>query len=330
MGNILSQAFGGVIAAGVLRRMEGVRGLRAWRWLFIIEGACTIFFALIGFILLPDYPATTSWLSEREREIAQLRLVEDIGLADADFGTGGAIAGLKMAMRDPAPSALGLLYFLTVGGLSVAGYFPTVVKTLGYSPTRTLLLTSPPWVLAAIISWVNSWHSDKVGEKFFHWLWPTLLSMIGYIILLATDSHHIGARYFAMSLCPCAFSSAYVGIGWVATTIPRPPSKRAPAFAFVNASGNIMNIAAGYFFPLGFGPTYKKSFAICFGLSAGSITVAICFRQYLVHLNKKLDRGEVEALGKAVKPEALQFAGNLEGGKVEETQEIRNRFRYLY
>jgi len=41
-GNLLAQAFGGLIAAGVLNNMEGAQGIRAWQWLFIIEGVCTV------------------------------------------------------------------------------------------------------------------------------------------------------------------------------------------------------------------------------------------------------------------------------------------------
>lgn len=36
-GNLAAQAFGGLIAAGILDGMEGKAGIRAWRWLFIIE-----------------------------------------------------------------------------------------------------------------------------------------------------------------------------------------------------------------------------------------------------------------------------------------------------
>jgi MFS family permease len=40
-GSLLSGAFGGLIAAGITGGMHGVRGLSAWRWLFIIEGSIT-------------------------------------------------------------------------------------------------------------------------------------------------------------------------------------------------------------------------------------------------------------------------------------------------
>lgn len=35
-GSLISGAFSGLIAAGITKNMAGVRGLGAWRWLFII------------------------------------------------------------------------------------------------------------------------------------------------------------------------------------------------------------------------------------------------------------------------------------------------------
>ena len=40
-GSLLSGAFGNLIAAGILRGMDGARGLSSWRWLYIVEGSIT-------------------------------------------------------------------------------------------------------------------------------------------------------------------------------------------------------------------------------------------------------------------------------------------------
>ena len=74
---VLSGAFGGLIAAGIVGGLEGAHGIRGWRWLFIVEGAATVGFALISFFILPDFPATTKRLSARERHIAIARLESD-------------------------------------------------------------------------------------------------------------------------------------------------------------------------------------------------------------------------------------------------------------
>ena len=52
-GSLLSGAFSGLIAAGILNGLNGARGIAAWRWLFIVEGVGTIGVAAIAFFVLP-------------------------------------------------------------------------------------------------------------------------------------------------------------------------------------------------------------------------------------------------------------------------------------
>src|SRR4051812_15687188 len=52
----LAGAFGGAIAYSVGQGMNGVRGLSAWRWLFILEGIPSCVSAALVWFLLPDYP----------------------------------------------------------------------------------------------------------------------------------------------------------------------------------------------------------------------------------------------------------------------------------
>lgn len=76
-------------------------GLRAWRWLFIIEGAITIFVSFIAIFLLPNFPRTTSWLSEEEKQLAAWRLEEDIGEDDwVDSEQQSFLHGARLAFTD--------------------------------------------------------------------------------------------------------------------------------------------------------------------------------------------------------------------------------------
>lgn len=74
---ILSGAFGGLIAAVIVKNLEDAHGIRGWRWLFIVEGAATIGVALIALFILPDFPANSRRLSEREKHIAVARLATE-------------------------------------------------------------------------------------------------------------------------------------------------------------------------------------------------------------------------------------------------------------
>lgn len=75
---VLSGAFGGLIAAGIIQGLEGAHGLRGWRWLFIVEGAVTVGVAFLAGFILPDFPATSKGFTERERNIAVARLANDV------------------------------------------------------------------------------------------------------------------------------------------------------------------------------------------------------------------------------------------------------------
>lgn len=81
-GALISGAFSGLISAGITGNMDGAHGIAAWRWLFIIEGAATIGIAFVAFFILPNFPRTTSWLTEEEKALAVWRLEEDIGEDD--------------------------------------------------------------------------------------------------------------------------------------------------------------------------------------------------------------------------------------------------------
>jgi hypothetical protein len=66
--------------------------------LFIIEGAMTIGVAVIAMFILPDWPATTKWLTPRERALAVRRLARDAGGVEDE--TGSVWQGAKEALTD--------------------------------------------------------------------------------------------------------------------------------------------------------------------------------------------------------------------------------------
>ena len=100
-GALISGAFSGLITAGIKNGLDVARGLRAWRWLFIIEGVITIFVAFCAYLVLPNFPRTTSWLTEEERQLAVWRLEEDIGEDDwVDSSQQTFLHGMKLAFQD--------------------------------------------------------------------------------------------------------------------------------------------------------------------------------------------------------------------------------------
>ena len=81
---------------------------------------------------------------------------------------------------------------------------------------------------------------------------------------------------------------------WIVSTFSRPPSKRAVAIAFINASGQLGNIAGSYMWPKTWGPTYRYSYGICIATGGLTIIMVLAFRAHLKALNGKAEREEKE------------------------------------
>jgi MFS family permease len=133
--NVRIGAFGGLVTAGITSNMDYTRGLRAWRWVFIIEGGITVAIAFVAFFILPNFPRTTSWLTEEERQLAVYRLKEDVGEDDwTSSESQSFFHGLKLALLDIKTWILTVLLLAIVSSASVTNFFPTVVKVSAHSP----------------------------------------------------------------------------------------------------------------------------------------------------------------------------------------------------
>lgn len=98
---ILSGAFGGLIAGAIEGGLDGKYGLEGWRWLFIVEGAMTAGWSLIASFILLDFPANSKRLTDRERELAIMRIQsESISVRTEDTPELGHLKALGLALQN--------------------------------------------------------------------------------------------------------------------------------------------------------------------------------------------------------------------------------------
>lgn len=220
-GNIISNAFGALIASAILDNMQGVLGRAAWRWLFYIEGSLTVIVAVSAMFILPDFPETTKsgWLTEEEIRLAVRRMEEDADTSVDDAGYGrGQSAGFWMAVMDPHVWILTIAMLAQIVSNGFTAWFPTIVATLGYDRTVTLLLCAPPYLLTALLAFFVSRydvfhrngaallihvvcrHSDKAGERYHHITIPLWIGVVGFMIAMSTMN--TAARYFSLCVLP--------------------------------------------------------------------------------------------------------------------------------
>lgn len=97
--SLMAGAFGGLLAGGIIDGMEGLGATRGWKWLFMIEGIVTVVVACAAFFVLPNYPATTKWLSHEEKKLAMARLLS--AASTDEEPPMGHWTAFKLACKDP-------------------------------------------------------------------------------------------------------------------------------------------------------------------------------------------------------------------------------------
>ncbi|KAL7275358.1 hypothetical protein RUND412_001694 [Rhizina undulata] len=292
-GSALANMFGGLLAAGVLGNLEGAHGISGWRWLFIIEGTLTVFVALLSTALLPNYPATTPWLEQEEREYAQWRLMEDTGMADHPDSV-GVWEAVKMGLTDYKLYLFALMQHCNLLSQCFTYFFPTIVDTLGYNRVVTLLLTVPVWFVTFLVSVGVALHSSRSGERMWHVVVPMMVGCLGNVLVTAGTG--VGVRFFAMFLMPMGVLSGFqVILAWAANSFPRPLAKRSVCIASVNMLGNVASIYGTQMYPSSDGPRYIPGGSATAGVCLLCAIMAVIIRSCLKRENEELERAEQEA-----------------------------------
>jgi MFS family permease len=94
---LLAGVIGGPLGAGLMK-LDGVGGLRGWRWLFLCEGLATVALAAALPWLVPESIGTSTWLTADEKEAA----AADVVAAARAAGVRAPETGLDRAPHAPA------------------------------------------------------------------------------------------------------------------------------------------------------------------------------------------------------------------------------------
>ncbi|KAJ5689504.1 hypothetical protein N7462_003896 [Penicillium macrosclerotiorum] len=311
--NMLASAFGGLIAAGIVARMEGKMGRPAWEWLFIIEGSMTIAIALLVIPFIPDYPGSTKrrWITHQHQLLATTypnyapilykRLTmrqdwrlrnENAGLIDDDPDS--TLWGVKQAFMDPKLYMFVGLQMALITAQSFNNFFPSIVGTLGYNDTITLLLTSPPYAFAFLCSLAISFHAAHKQERGFHIAVPLLFALLGNLMAMFIPT--TGGRYFSMFLMTAGSYSPYnLCVSWLSSSLPRPKTKRATSLAFVNLMGaGVAHFYTSYMFPDSQKPRYYAGGGVMSGACLFCAIMALGIKWHLKRENSRIEKAELE------------------------------------
>ncbi|KAL2682389.1 hypothetical protein Neosp_006839 [[Neocosmospora] mangrovei] len=284
-GNILATAFAGLIAAGIFYGMDDLAGIAGWKWLFILQGAVTFVIAVVGYFVLPDFPQTTWWLTQEERDLAYNRMELD---TVANKGETSTWKGLQQAAKDPM---VWIFCFMANG---FKNFFPTVVKTLGFNTTITLVLTCPPYLIAGASTILVSYSSGKFNERTWHITASKAVAVVGFAAAAATLN--TAGRYVCMVIFTIGtYAVNSLILGWCGSVCGQTKEKKAVAISMVTMIMNISFIWTPYLWPSSDEPRYAIAMSSSAAFSIATAALAWVARIIMMRRNRKLRSQESEA-----------------------------------
>ncbi|THH28468.1 hypothetical protein EUX98_g5715 [Antrodiella citrinella] len=311
----LSGAFGGLLSSAILK-MNGIGGLAGWRWIFILEGIATFTVAVIAVLLLPADLASTSFLTQEEKEFAVARhrsvgtirvlephstgssekVAEDVSSEKGSTGNPDTSVNAQAedealewrevvrGIKDVQVWLTGFSYMgVLVSMHSYAYFLPTIVTGLGYSGEVAQIHTSPPYVAATVLIVLVSVVADRLKLRGPLILILLPISMAGYILAIAAKNNV--ARYAAVFLISAGVWPCIPCLLSLMSNNMSGHYKRATATAAQLALGNCGSFIANFVYTADQQPHYVRghSITLAFVVMAWLFMAANMYVHFLRH-----------------------------------------------
>ncbi|KAI7849057.1 major facilitator superfamily domain-containing protein [Circinella umbellata] len=282
----LAGAFGGILAWAI-SHMEGLQNLNGWQWIFIIEAIPTVVFGILTYFVLPDFPESTKFLNEREREIILMRNKRDAGITSDVHFSWSQVRSTFLDWKVYVYASIFLTSCIPVYGLSM--FMPSIVKGMGYESVTAQAMSSPPYVLAFIWCLVNSYDADRRGERGFHMMVSGTFSVIGYILIIALSSVSDVGKYIGVVIATIgAFGLVAAMMSWFSNNFSG-HTRRGVAIALITTIGNTSGAISGQVYQASDEPLYIKGHSISLALIATCVIITGFMKFMLTRINKKRD-----------------------------------------
>ncbi|KIL66695.1 hypothetical protein M378DRAFT_23322 [Amanita muscaria Koide BX008] len=324
----LAAIFGGLFSAAVVT-LDGHRNIAGWRWIFIIEGMLMIAVAIVITAILPTNPATAWFFTDAERECAAWRLGQDT-VTQRSLETQETLQE-KRDFKPPESSSsvdteaeefewreiwrgvldiqtwlTGASLFLNLATILSAIYFmPTIIVGLGYSGVQAQLHTAIVYILAVVLTVVVALLGDRLKLRGPFVLGALPLSMLGYIVMIASKSN--ATRFGGACLLIAGTNASVPPLMAIVANNSKGHYKRASVMAIQSTITSISGIPGTYLYTLDQQPRFIKGHSICLALLVVSWTLIAANVSYCIWENKA--RREGRRSGNIEKYQALRDAG---------------------
>ncbi|KAK5377865.1 hypothetical protein LTR67_005454 [Exophiala xenobiotica] len=270
----IASAFGGLLAFGVFQIHTG--SLANWRYLFVIEGGCSMLFAVFAFWVLPYNASSAKFLTAQEKQLAYYRIqVDSSAIVDEEFDLRTALSIFK---HPTSWIILAIEMCLGVPLQSVSLFLPVIIKRLGYSTVKTNLYTVAPNVTGAVMLLVLAFASDYTRLRFPFVALGFAFTFVGFIIYACVDVHtQLHVAYFACFMMTWGTSAPSVILDvWYNNNIAD-ENKRVMLTSVGVPVANLMGVVSSNIFQNKDAPKYLPALVTtaCFGAVGCVLTLLL-------------------------------------------------------
>ncbi|KAK2734477.1 hypothetical protein FQN55_002647 [Onygenales sp. PD_40] len=291
----LASALSGILAFGLMQ-MEGLQGIRGWRWIFIMEGVITCSIAIFAYIFIVRFPdeeqkkPSFRFLKPDECQFIVDRLEKDRGDVEIEPFSLGKF--LKPA-GDWEIWAFAFMFFsVTTVTYSFSFFLPIILRdNMGFSMAASQCLVAPPYAFAAILMFTTAYLADRFKIRYPFIVLNSVISLVG-LPLMGFHSNS-GVRYFG----------AFIGAAGVNANVPlimayqanniRGQWKRAFCSATLTGFGGIGGIAGSLVFRTQDSPEYLPGIIATMTCCVAVIITLAALTVYFKRQNKRADQGEI-------------------------------------
>lgn len=241
----VSSAIGSTLSSLIIDWGHGVFGLAGWRVMFLVEGVPAVILAFVCWFYLTDRPADAEWLGSHEKSWLTTTLERE----RSEVVTTGHWP-LKKALSHPRILALAFIYFGITYGLYAVGFFlPTIIAGFQeqygthLSVIQRGLVTSVPYVIAAIVMVPWARHADRTGERVWHVAIPAIVGGVSIPAALYMTNPYLAMVAVTISTCSvmCALP-----VFWALPSRFLTGVAAAGGIALINSLGNLSGFGGPY------------------------------------------------------------------------------------
>ncbi|KAI3324890.1 major facilitator superfamily transporter [Xylariaceae sp. AK1471] len=285
----VANAFSGLLAFGVFQIKSDLVD-HPWRWLFILEGALTVTFAIFVFFYLPRSAAEATFLDENEKALAYHRIqVDSSSIVNEKFNLKDSLRIFKR------PSTYGFLLVEIALGVpiqSVGLFLPQIVQRIVKDTVKVNLYTVAPNITGAVTLLILAFSSDLLRIRFPFICLGFALSFTGFIIYAAIDDveRQIKLAYYATFMMTWGTSAPSVLLStWYNNNIAHEGQRLALTSVGVPLA-NLMGLVASNVFREQDKPKYAPALITTASFGGFGFVVAACLGTYMVFDNRRRNR----------------------------------------